>query len=322
MVGYSLDMLKKRHDISGLAKKAENSGVEEKYWVSYEGKDFLYKQDDTANFGFNELFCSYILRHIGVNGVNVYPARDDESKGVIIESFLNENVIQTIDFDDAIEMFCSDSYKVRLAERNAYGYANCLFTIDDLKDIEKQAQRHGYAFSQDNYKAFKEMVLADYLLSQEDRYGRNIEFLLERRESGRVEIKLAPIYDNGFTLAREGYGNGYRINDPKKIVKTKRCLLSITNEQKKQDETSVEAIGRNIAKYLLEDESLMKIYKKFKNIDFDKAIKNICIVGRYKKVYENETEYLKSVLKEKVELIEQAIRELGTNIQNEGREEI
>ena len=86
-------------------KRAESHGIEQKFWVELEGKDFLYKKDNKRYLGFAELFYSYLGKVLDFNNVNVYPAKDGlVSKGVIVESYITKDVIITYSFDDFIEI--------------------------------------------------------------------------------------------------------------------------------------------------------------------------------------------------------------------------
>ena len=89
-MNFSMEMLSKTHSLPFFGRKRNKDGVEEKYWVRYKGKSYLYKKDTEARYGFGEILCSYLGQRLGFECVNVYPAKDFKSNGVIVESFLKK----------------------------------------------------------------------------------------------------------------------------------------------------------------------------------------------------------------------------------------
>ena len=126
-------MFDRRSDVSTMLKKQEEyMGIEEKFWVTHEGVDYLYKLDSGSNLGFGELLFSYICQKVGLNVVKCYPAQDQKKKtrGVIVESFLTEVVKRKISLEDLQEKYNTLSDEDKLAGR-------C--TVLDILKMEKKS---------------------------------------------------------------------------------------------------------------------------------------------------------------------------------------
>jgi len=267
-----LKMNKKILDIKNVGEGILG-GIHEKYWVDCGNKQYLFKYNrnecDFSDFG--EVFTSYICFVLGVKCVKAMFCNDffEENKkrqGVLIESYREKNVKESFSLSSLIE-----KYK----RRHFSGY-----TVKEVMDIVKEFCFDNNIFYNNKIEQeLKEMALIDYLLIQNDRHANNIEFLIVE-EKGFREIKLAPMFDNGFCLYLN-YTNKENIMILKTLLSRGFVELSLKHvnvkpkfyiEETETRDDITESVVRDLAIELIKNKKLMKIYEKFKKINIGEEI--------------------------------------------------
>ncbi|MFH0702765.1 MAG: HipA domain-containing protein [bacterium] len=164
-----------------------STGKRVKAWYerNSDGKIFLHKEPKNyteINFITFEIWTEIIANHIGVNlGLEIpkiYPAKDQNNYGVLIEYFLNsdEELREAKDFLQTFEV--KPSHNIALIEKF-------------LKNLDKRLHL---------WNCFKKMLIYDCLIGNNDRHDENWGLCFNFKEK---KVRFAPIYDNASCLTRE-----------------------------------------------------------------------------------------------------------------------
>lgn len=255
---FNLLACRKFHNVEALG------GIHEKYWVESKGKKFLFKfnesDEDYSDFG--EVLTSYLSCILGVNCVKCMFCKDLFSKsdrdGVLVADFKNENVEETISFRALCEKYLGGNGKVNFSTK----------FVEDL--VGYYAKDYNLHIDKDLSQNLKEMALMDYLLIQTDRHKKNIEFLIEN-VNGKKTIKVAPMFDNAYCLfLSHNKAHIVRcLNNDELSPITPRLYIGRENYN---DDIEIIFFAKELAKELLENEKLMKIFTTFTKMDLRKEI--------------------------------------------------
>lgn len=249
-------------------------GIHEKYWVKTNNKEFLFKfnsgDKDYSDYG--EVFTSYICYAIGVKCVKAIFSEDffnsgnKTNYGVFIESYRTKNIKESFSLSSLI-----DRYK----RRHSGG-----FSVDEVMSIVKEfCLDKNIVLDTNIEQELKEMALLDYLLIQNDRHAKNIEFLIEEY-NGYKKLILAPMFDNGFCL--------YLPNSQKTNIKCLETLLRkkfVELNSSKAEGNPIFYLGKHanflddnvdvvneLSKELKNNYKLKKIFENFCKINIDETI--------------------------------------------------
>ncbi len=276
----------------------ELTGIEQKIWVTIDGKKYLYKLDDEKTLGFNELVVSYLCHKLNIDCVNSYPAYDNinKSTGVLVESYLTDKPETQVTLAKLIIEY-SDYYV-------QYDTGRLGYSVEEIKEITNKLNSLGYEIDKHLIENLKEMCLIDYLLFQFDRHYGNIEFLFSKNgEKGY--IRLAPMFDNGRCLNYDCINAG----DIKFALGDSEVCLTMSNRQCSYIDK--DSYSKNvvyfICKEILQNKQLSEIYSKLETFDFDSMVDYIASIyptkipqGKIdiiKKTYQIRLNMLKKYLK-------------------------
>ena len=237
-------------------------GVEKKFWVVCNDKNYMYKIDDDHNYGFGEMFASYLLPKLGVDCVNVLPAQDQENKtsGVIVESFIKPSVSLTLTMGEFVE----------IVKTKFYCYEHCNFSLEELLRLEPKLNEKNAYFMPDVMKKFKQMVVCDFFLGNRDRHINNVEFLVYQGQNGEKYLDLTPMFDNGRIL---GLGAGSGMMAGQELAYSDSPKMTLNRRQGKKRGTALtKSVGISILDEMEQDPEVKKLVEKFLSLDFDKII--------------------------------------------------
>lgn len=272
------EKFKKLNEMILNIKNIENGmlgGIQEKYWVEVDDKQYLFKynqsQADFSDFG--EVFVSYICYVLGVKCVNAIFCKDffEDKKfvnnGVLIESYRTEKVEESFSLDSLIK---------RYLRRETDGYS----VKEILKILKDFCKDNNVILDVNIEQELKEMALIDFLLIQSDRHAHNIEFLIEN-QNGIKTLKLAPMFDNGFSLylqnntktnlqaLKELLANKYVDSFSKKNPMPKFYIKASINSNKN-------CLVKDLAKEIINNKKLKKIFENFCKLNISEELDFVC----------------------------------------------
>lgn len=177
----------------------EKEGLLLKHWVNYKGDRYLFKanyrypmMNTYTNYG--EVFYSRVLRKLGVNCVEAEFAIDtiqgSPTKGVLIKNYVTDEYMDSMSYKKIFDFYLNSKNNLKHLSKFSSVEA-CLLAVKDFADR--------FDFTVDYKQLEKDLVkmtICDFFFSQSDRHDNNIEFLFTHDR----EMKLAPIFDNGFNL--------------------------------------------------------------------------------------------------------------------------
>ena len=277
------------------SRQAALKGIQIKYWINVDGTDFLYKIDDAYQYGFGELFYSYICNKLAVNCVNVYPAYDkkEETKGVIVESFVSNKKTNV-----SLRDFLQDNLEHRYLDDDWF------YSYDDfVAQLARKQKKEGFILEKGFLDSIKKMIFIDFLLGNEDRHLNNIEVYVEKNMFGRTRVSLAPLFDNGMSLGLRNCSRRRRFDvDELSYVSLPRFAFYKT-EEKMRYADPVEEFAYSQAKQLKNDPVLQQLYEDIKNINIRQELEYVSKVSGYN-LSENQMEYITKFLEYRLYLME------------------
>ena len=302
-------MFEQTTDISDLPLARRSLvGVEYKYWINFDGTDFLYKQNDRNELGFFELLCCHLSQKVGFDCVNCYPADDGFGKGVIVESYISPKVVRTISLSDLLE-----NYDFESATQYARMGRGCWFSIDEFIENQKVLEKDNIYLARDLREKFEQMVLVDYLLAQMDRHETNVEFLLtEDKFTGKKILSLAPMYDNGRMLGATRFNF---LATPKEISEDMHPQMTIAFHDTKGGKSEIDCVAKTFAQQIKQKRHLSKIYYAFKNLDFMKEVKQVACVCGYDLSQKN-LQIIERVYNDRIKHIEKHLQKIDEKQKN------
>ena len=311
MDNFNEKMFSKQTNIGSIIKRKQtNEGVEQKFWIVYNGKKYLYKIDDKRHLGFGELFYCHLGQKFGFDCVNAYPAYDTKTntKGVLVESF-KPNGERALSLKDLIH-FCVPYF-------STHDYA-CYFSYQEFMRMEKVLATAKLEYEPNLGDKFKQLVLIDYLLGQTDRHDLNLEFLLQKNpQSKMITLKMAPLFDNGRAMGLPTLADDTLQELIEDAQDTVPCL-GISDDRPMCFPMNAEAtqkVTKYIAKAILNDKKLRVLYNKFASLDIRQEIESVDRQTKYG-LSEKEKLYMTEFYKHRLGIISQLIVE----VQNENKQ--
>ena len=274
-------------------RQAALQGIENKYWIKIDGTDFLYKIDRVYMFGFAELFYSYVCNKLGMECVNAYPAHDknEDTKGVIIESYILDKKANV-----PLKEFLQDKMQRRyLAGETFYSYD------EFIKNLSKVQQEQGFVLEKGFLSKIKKMILLDFLLGNEDRHFYNIEVYVEKNLFGRTRVSLAPLFDNGMSLALRQLAKGdLDYEEFKYIMPT---FGFYTDDPKMKFASPAEKFAYGCAKQLESDPELKAFYEQIKSLNLRAELEYVSRVSGYE-LADYKIEYITRFLEYRIDVLD------------------
>lgn len=157
-----------------------------------DGKEMIYKDlSSDINYkntrGWAEVITSKLAKQLGIRCAECEFAHDgNNSHGIVSYNFLEENQ-KLVPGYEILDYTYSDFFNHTL---QYYSYA-----LDNL-------QKEGYIVNKNQiiFDLYK-IIVFDFLTCQDDRHSSNISFVYTTLPSGKIEITLAPLYDNEFAFS-------------------------------------------------------------------------------------------------------------------------
>lgn len=252
-------------------------GATQKYWVKCNNKHYIFKYNygvnDFSDFG--EVFTSYLSFVLGFNCVKTVFSRDifndeNNSLGVLVESFRTKNTKESFTLKNLLQKY-----------RNQVFLGN---SVEEAMSVCKSfCEDNNLVLDKNIEQDLKEMALMDYLLIQIDRHQGNIEFLIEEKH-GINTLKLAPMFDNGFSLYLQN-----KASETTKILnalKNKKQEIGLNTVNPKPVFYITEEVNwfndndivKDLAIELLKNKKLMKLYQNFLKLDLKKELDFMCSI--------------------------------------------
>lgn len=260
-----------------------SKGVFEKYWVTIDGVKYLFKTNDTNSphhlgqrNAEGEAIVGYFAKKLGFPCVEtkfaVCPQLENK-EGVLIKSYLTDGVTETFSFNEL--------YEYRKNKDEEYPVCDAL-NIDDIMAILKNFESDTIKLSPDIKLNLQYMCFVDFVFEQFDRHGNNIEFLLKVKPDLKMELSLAPMFDNGMIyllnnnifLVKNILKEENLIDYYKDTQSYKLCPHRMDKLQKEdlQSEEYLSKYTEQIAKLVVEVPLIRELYNKFKACNFKKTV--------------------------------------------------
>lgn len=211
------------------------------------GKSYLFKnnagRDDFADYG--EFIASVVARFVGINVIKTHLTHNETEYGVLMDNFKDANK-EYLNLSSILYSY--NEIKLRTYDE-VMAAIKCFCEDKDIICDESVG------------RDLKRLILLDFLLFQQDRHGRNIEFEISSNKMGDSVLKLAPIFDNEFCflfMYDELVWDNYQYNTD--------AFLSRTFAFSKNDRV------KSLAKEIIKSEDLTDILQKFIQIDINKII--------------------------------------------------
>ncbi len=225
---------------------------------------FVEKKEVPTSFG--EVFYSKVCKRLNCNCVNAVFAQmfidKNLSHGTLIDYFWEKDTLETISFGDIMQK--SDLLDLSFGDD---------VVIDDVIDLSSFfAKNMGLKFDAKNAKkCLTKMAVLDYFFAQADRHFDNIEFLISKKE-----MKLAPIFDNGFcfNLWREKE-NGDIVSRSEYIERGYPQFLRMANTDSADDKTK--DLAKQIYVTAKKSPEIRELVSNIYNLDMDEILKDVYI---------------------------------------------
>lgn len=180
----------------------ESRGTNEKEWLlTPDNKLCLYKitqiKDDNTSTNAHYSECIYyeITKLIGVDCAKTELAKIQNKEGIISYYFLQENE-ELIDFNALIQNIRQDYIPKGMKCKYTKEYYSISLILEAIKSVVYNRQEYKKI-----RKKIMELIIMDSLCDHYDRNSSNIALIRNYSEEYDKQFKLAPIFDNGTSLA-------------------------------------------------------------------------------------------------------------------------
>lgn len=239
-------------------------GIESKFWISIDETEYLYKYNpDFEDITFGEVFISALCKSLGIKCVDASFAYGTvggkKTKGCLVKSYIDDNIFENISL-----MRITD----KLQEKWSILTNDCTreSTPDNIyEDLTNYLKGKNCEIDSGVLQDLKVMALFDYVTAQIDRHGKNIEFLVTKRD-GKLVIKLAPMFDNGRCF---GFASSTALDANKKTENfvTGQSAVLVMDQNLCKNDNSVCGCDYGIAKELLHNPELNALFQKMTKFD-------------------------------------------------------
>lgn len=163
-------------------------------WFLTEKGEALYRSHPTSKYNdqniyaWNEIVCQELCKQVDIPCASYDFAHLASSYGVVSYNFLKENewLVST--------QTLFDEYLTNI-------YTN--HTFASYEKLLNSLNPDVYNFDKDEilFNLFK-VIVFDYITSQRDRHTNNINFICSAGENNKINLKLAPLFDNEMSFGR------------------------------------------------------------------------------------------------------------------------
>ena len=229
--------------------------------------NFGYRDKGDLPTSFGEVFYSEVCKTLGCNCVNVEFAKMELGErlrsGTLIDYFWEEDTLESLSYGE-IALRC-----------NLFGEMDGdEMVVDKILTLTKSfAKNNGLKYNEEESRAsLIKLTILDYFFAQADRHFHNIEFLVSEKE-----MKLAPIFDNGycFNLWRSMSGN--EIDMPKGLRNIGSAQYLRINRQSLTGtgECCIIDLVDQISKVVKNDKEMRHFVEDIYRLDIDSLLKKI-----------------------------------------------
>lgn len=308
----------KQVDITGCDYKSIIIGAFEKYIVEINNQKYLFKLDKTNNNCFKsnicsigEVFVSYLSKNLHFNCVDAcFGFHKNLGEGALIKSYLTNDIVEKYSCTEISKFrICHMDKSVEISDSNYFPNKtddiNSLMTT--LKTMVKYLDH--FVLNPNIEEELVSMSLVDYMLSQKDRFARNIEFLITEADNRNKQINLAPMFDNGM-IFKFGYDKDVNLNCHflkeknaqyfKSTVENSVLVPHLYKGVTIEEENSL--IARDLVKYGKKYTKIEGMLQDFISMDIKEVVKdfeeeyNINIQSEYKDTMIDMFEYKQNSL--------------------------
>lgn len=280
------------------SRREITDGIEPKFWISYKKNEYLFKHDfQNNNILFGEVFVSALCHELGIKCVEASFAKCKFDNrfitGALIASYNDEDVVENISLSRVrqavqvgMETKTPGSYSPDeiLADLNVFAGDKCEIVDSVRQDLVV-------------------MALFDYLTSQVDRHRNNIEFLV-RKTSERLELSVAPMFDNGRCF---GFADIFN-NDKRKAI-TGRNNILIMDQDYNKSVGDLFNYANGIAKEMTTNPHLRQLFDRIKQLDMETFLDDF--MQATGESVDEVTQYnIVATWKHKIQNVENAIKNL------------
>lgn len=258
--------INKSYNITNKLKSRREifDGIEPKFWISIDETEYLYKYNpDFEDITFGEVFISALCKSLGIKCVDASFAYGTvggkKTKGCLVKSYIDDNIFENISL-----MRITD----KLQEKWSILTNDCTreSTPDNIcEDLTNYLKGKNCEIDSGVLQDLKVMALFDYVTAQIDRHGKNIEFLVTKRD-GKLVIKLAPMFDNGRCF---GFASSTALDANRKTENfvTGQSSVLVMDQNLCKNDNSVCGCDYGIAKELLHNPELNALFQKMTKFD-------------------------------------------------------
>ena len=217
------------------------------------------------------------------------------SKGVLIKHFCTSDVVESLTFGQILGILDRQNIKIKMDT-----------TVPNILNLVGAYARYlGLKFDYDEVALdLNKMAILDYFFSQRDRHYDNIEFLITKDE-----MKLAPMYDNGFCFNFTKHQSRLEANKESNSNNGTVQLLKLQPLKREEPEQFNKNFAHQIAELIKEDKEIK---------DFVRSVVNLNIVSILDEVYmEAGTVYPRIYMTECKEIFDNRVNVLKSELQHE-----
>ena len=285
-----IDLRKIKHTSTHIIE-----GVNTKRLITTDRGKYVFKANNgfednrETPTSFGEVFYSKVCKRLQCDCVNANFAEmmlnKNLSHGALIDYFWEDDTLESVSYGDIVRR-C-----------NLYGgQASEKMIIDNIVALSKTfAKNWGLNFDAEKTRTdLTKLAILDYFFAQTDRHRDNVEFLINE-----TDMKLAPIFDNGFcfNLWRRKFNNEIIVPADLKRHGNPQYLRIVDTDCEEKDKTkdlamqicAVANSNPEIKQFILDiynldmKNLLLEVYSESdKDIDMD-YVKNCGIIFDYRK---------------------------------------
>lgn len=260
-------------DLRNIKHKSVNmvEGINTKRLITTDNGKYVFKANNGFSekretpTSFGEVLYSRVCKKLHCNCVNATFAEmtigDDLSHGALIDYFWESDTLEAISYGDIVRR--CNLYGGRASEE---------MIVDNIIALSKTfAKNWGLNFDAEKAKTdLTKLAILDYFFAQTDRHRDNVEFLINA-----TDMKLAPIFDNGFcfNLWRMKFkGDIIAPNDLKKQGNPQYLRIVNTNCTEKE---KTKDLAKQICVVAKRDPEMRKFISDIYNLDMSKMLAEV-----------------------------------------------
>ena len=297
---------------------------------------YYFKGNGFYSYDKSELICDEIASQVGLNTIHPVAAYFVDSNGNYIEGILSKDYLEDRKNTEVISgyQFLHLYNQMLLGQKfDIHKFFNTVLTKDEMTHLKIYNNLQAYKksiklFAQSlqnfnpNFKleVDKELIkdLSKYfifyfLTNNEDCYAHNIEFILKKTNENTIKMSLAPLTDNSISLLLKSFKFDYK-NLPenlssKELENKLESIYNVVNMplsvfEKRNVKFHRESIAVELAKLIMQNDSLKEFYNQMKSIDLEKCLANLKQTKQYQFISDYDIKIAKMTYEHAIKQVE------------------